>query len=63
MANLKAAITCNHKKAVDPKNPAAKKAIEKFEESVAKRKQEAIELVKADIAAEKMENRNSGKEA
>jgi DNA topoisomerase I len=52
MANLKAAITCNHKKGVDPKNPAAKKAIEKFEESVAKRKQ-GIELVKADIAAKK----------
>jgi DNA topoisomerase-1 len=52
MANLKAAIMCNHKKGVDPKNPAAKKALEKFEESVAKRK-EAIELLKADIAAKK----------
>jgi DNA topoisomerase-1 len=52
MANLKAAITCNHKKGVDPKNPAAKKAIEKFDESVAKKK-EAIAKVKADIAARK----------
>ena len=52
MANLKAAITCNHKKGVDPKNPAAKKALEKFEESIAKRKA-AIELLRADIAAKK----------
>ena len=52
MANLRAAITCNHKKGVDPKNPAAKKALEKFEESIAKRK-EAIEMVRADIAAKK----------
>lgn len=52
MANLKAAITCNHKKGVDPKNPAAKKALEKFEESIAKRKA-AIELLRADIAARK----------
>jgi DNA topoisomerase I len=52
MANLKAAITCNHKKGVDPKNPAAKKAIEKFEEAVAKKK-EAIQQLKADIAAKK----------
>jgi DNA topoisomerase-1 len=52
MANLKAAITCNHKKGVDPKNPAAKKAIEKFEESIAKKK-EAIAKVKGDIAAKK----------
>jgi len=45
-ANLKAAIECNHKKGVDPKNPAAKKAMEKFEESVAKRKQVIAELEK-----------------
>jgi len=50
MANLKAAITCNHKKGVDPKNPAAKKAIEKFEESIANKKQ-AISDVKQQIAA------------
>jgi DNA topoisomerase-1 len=52
IANLRAAITCNHKKGVDPKNPAAKKAVEKFEESVAKRKA-AIESIKADIAVKK----------
>lgn len=51
-ANLMAAITCNHKKGVDPKNPAAKKSVEKFEEAVAKKKQ-AIENIKADIAARK----------
>jgi DNA topoisomerase-1 len=45
-ANLKAAIECNHKKGVDPKNPAAKKAMEKFEETVAKRKQVIAELEK-----------------
>jgi DNA topoisomerase-1 len=50
MANLKAAITCNHKKGVDPKNPAAKKAIEKFEESIATKKQ-AISDIKQQIAA------------
>lgn len=52
MSNLKAAITCNHKKGVDPKNPAAKKAVEKFEESIAKKK-EAIQNIKSDIAAKK----------
>ncbi|MGI0035398.1 MAG: DNA topoisomerase I [Nitrososphaera sp.] len=52
MSNLKAAITCNHKKGVDPKNPAAKKAIEKFEESVAKKK-ETIAHLKQDIADKK----------
>jgi DNA topoisomerase-1 len=49
-ANLEAAITCNHKKGIDPKNPAARKAFEKFEESIAKKK-EAIANLKADIAA------------
>ena len=51
-ANLEAAIKCNHKKGVDPKNPAAKKALEKFDESVAKKK-EAIAQLKADISARK----------
>jgi DNA topoisomerase-1 len=51
-ANLEAAIKCNHKKGVDPKNPAAKKALEKFEESVVKKK-EAIAQIKAEIAARK----------
>lgn len=52
MANLKAAITCNHKKGVDPKNPAAKNAIEKFEESIAKKKQ-AINNLKQLISEKK----------
>jgi DNA topoisomerase I len=51
-ANLEAAIRCNHKKGIDPKNPAAKRALEKFEESIAKKK-EAIAKLKADIAAKK----------
>jgi DNA topoisomerase-1 len=49
-ANLEAAITCNHKKGIDPKNPAARKTLEKFEESITKKK-EAIAKLKADIAA------------
>jgi DNA topoisomerase-1 len=49
-ANLKAAITCNHKKGVDPKNPAARKALEKFEESIAKKKA-AIAEAQSEIAA------------
>jgi DNA topoisomerase-1 len=51
-ANLEAAIRCNHKKGIDPKNPAAKKALEKFEESLAKKK-EAIAKFNAEIAAKK----------
>lgn len=58
-ANLEAAIKCNHKKGVDPKNPAAKKAIEKFEESIAKKK-EAIAQLKADIAAKKWKTELQG---
>ena len=49
-ANLEAAITCNHKKGIDPKNPTARKALEKFEESINK-KNEAIARLNADIAA------------
>ena len=45
-ANLKAAIECNHKKGVDPKNPAARKAAEKFEQAVANRKQAIADLEK-----------------
>jgi DNA topoisomerase-1 len=52
MANLQAAIKCNHKKGVDPNNPAAKKAAEKFEESITKKK-ETIASLKADIANKK----------
>ncbi len=51
-ANLEAAVKCNHKKGVDPKNPAAKKALEKFEETIAKKK-EAVQQLNADIAARK----------
>ena len=58
-ANLEAAIKCNHKKGVDPKNPAAKKAIEKFEESIAKKKQ-AIAQLKADVAAKKWKTELQG---
>jgi DNA topoisomerase-1 len=49
-ANLEAAITCNHKKGIDPKNPAARRALEKFEESITKKK-EAIAKLRADIAS------------
>ncbi|HET6808501.1 MAG TPA: DNA topoisomerase I [Nitrososphaera sp.] len=49
-ANLEAAITCNHKKGIDPKNPAARKALEKFEESIRKKK-DGIAKLKADFAA------------
>jgi len=52
MANLKAAITCNHKKGVDPKNPAARKTIEKFEESIVKKRQ-AISGLEKEIIAKK----------
>jgi DNA topoisomerase I len=48
-ANLEAAITCNHKKGIDPKNPLARKAFEKFEESITKKK-EAITKLRADLA-------------
>jgi DNA topoisomerase-1 len=50
MANLIAAVTCNHKKGIDPKNPASKKAIERYENSLLK-KQETIEKIKRDIEA------------
>jgi DNA topoisomerase-1 len=50
MANLTAAITCNHKKGIDPKNPASKKAIERYESSLLK-KQETIEKLKRDMEA------------
>jgi DNA topoisomerase-1 len=38
IANLQAAITCNHKKGIDPNNPASKKAWEKFEQSLKNKK-------------------------
>jgi DNA topoisomerase I len=49
-ANLEAAITCNHKKGIDPRNPSARKALENFEESITKKRQ-AITQLKADLAA------------
>ena len=52
MANLKAAITCNHKKGIDPKNPASRRALEKFEEST-KKKEDSIKKIVSDIAAKK----------
>jgi len=47
-ANLQAAITCNHKKGIDPKNPASITAITKYEESL-KKKNELINNLKADL--------------
>jgi DNA topoisomerase-1 len=52
IANLKAAITCNHKKGIDPRNPASKKTLEKFEESTRK-KRETIDKLKNELAAKK----------
>jgi DNA topoisomerase-1 len=52
MANLKAAVTCNHKKGIDPKNPASRRALERFEESI-KKKEESIKRIKSDIGAKK----------
>jgi DNA topoisomerase I len=48
IANLKAAITCNHKKGIDPKNPASLKALEKFKESIMK-KEETIKRLRSDL--------------
>ena len=47
-ANLQAAITCNHKKGVDPKNPASITAIAKYEDSM-KKKIDLINNLKADL--------------
>ena len=44
IANLEAAVTCNHKKGIDPKNPASKKAWEKFEQSLANKKDKIKQL-------------------
>ena len=48
IANLKAAITCNHKKGIDPKNPARMKALEKFKDSIMK-KEETIRRLRSDL--------------
>ena len=47
-ANLQAAITCNHKKGIDPKNPASKVALEKYESSISN-KNDQIQQIKNDI--------------
>ena len=52
IANLKAAIACNHKKGIDPNNPASKKALERFAESISK-KEEDIEKISKDILSNK----------
>ena len=52
IANLNAAITCNHKKGIDPKNPASVKAIQKFNESVAK-KEETIEKLRSELDSDR----------
>ncbi|HJU34543.1 MAG TPA: DNA topoisomerase I [Nitrososphaera sp.] len=59
-ANLEAAITCNHKKGIDPKNPAARKAMEKFEESITK-KNEAIAKLRTEIGAKNWNTERHGK--
>jgi DNA topoisomerase I len=48
IANLHAAITCNHKKGIDPRNPASIKALEKFKDSVAK-KEEIIRRLRSEL--------------
>src|SRR5918994_1237832 len=48
VANLKAAITCNHKKGIDKNNPASVKALEKFSESVRK-KQDTIKNLRKEL--------------
>jgi DNA topoisomerase I len=60
MANLKAAITCNHKKGIDPRNPASKKAFEKFEGSI-KKKQELVEKLETEIAERNWKTQNQMK--
>ena len=52
IANLNAAITCNHKKGIDPKNPASVKAIQKFNDSVAK-KEETIEKLRSELDSDR----------
>jgi DNA topoisomerase-1 len=48
IANLQAAITCNHRKGIDPKNPASKNSWEKFEQSVTNKK-EKIKQIKLEL--------------
>lgn len=51
-ANLLAAVTCNHKKGIDPNNPTSKLAFERFQKSVEK-KEEIIRKIEEDIASHK----------
>lgn len=62
MANLQAAMTCNHKKGVDPNNPAAKKSLEKFEDSVAN-KRAKIEGLKSELKATKYKTESQTRKA
>jgi DNA topoisomerase-1 len=57
MANLKAAITCNHKKGIDPNNPASKKALERFEASI-KSKEDTIRKLNEDISSKRWKTEN-----
>ena len=41
---MQAAITCNHKKGIDPKNPNSLLANQKFEESILKKKESILSL-------------------
>lgn len=52
IANLNAAITCNHKKGIDPKNPASVKAIQKFKDAVAK-KEETIRKLRSELDSDR----------
>jgi DNA topoisomerase-1 len=51
-ANLVAAITCNHKKGIDTNNPTSRQALERFQNSVEKKK-ELIRKIENDIASHK----------
>ncbi|WP_230207568.1 DNA topoisomerase I [Candidatus Nitrosocosmicus sp. SS] len=51
-ANLQAAITCNHKKGIDPKNPNSVLTNQRFEDSVLKKK-ESISKLKSDLSSRK----------
>lgn len=56
-ANLQAAITCNHKKGIDPKNPNSILVNQRFEESIQKKK-EAISNLKSDLGSNKWKTEN-----
>src|ERR687896_214916 len=60
IANLNAAITCNHKKGIDPKNPASVKAIQKFKDSVAK-KEETIRKLRSELNSDRSKTKSQVK--